>query len=132
MKELVLVAIFVIAGCATTNTRSGYLDPRIVQLENKRKELDEREQQCVNDALARSRDTIARMAGTPESSVELQTQKENNERDREISQCHAWADHENAQIAEQERAEYELEAKQEQNRAQFLSIVTAPMPRPGN
>jgi hypothetical protein len=128
IKELVLVATFLLAGCAATNARTGDLDPRIAQLENKRKALDDSEHQCISEALARSRDAIARIAGTPDASIELQTQRVNNKRDREISECHAWADHEKAKIAEQERNEYELEAHQEQNRAQFLSIVTAPTP----
>ena len=71
---------------------------------------------------------MAHITATPDASVELQTQKVNNQRDREIAQCHAWADHENAQIAEQERNEYEHQAKEEGQRALFLSVVTAPTP----
>lgn len=126
MKEIVLVAIFLMAGCAASNGRTGDVDPHIAQMENKRRALEASEQQCVNEALARSRDAIARVAGTPDASVELQSQKVNDERDRQISECHAWADHENAQIAEQERNEYEHEAQEERNRSLFLAIVTAP------
>ena len=128
MNKLVLVTTILLAGCSTTNARTSYLDPRIAQLENRRKALEASEQQCIDGASARNHDAMAQITATPDASVELQTQKVNNRRDREIAQCHAWADHENAQIAEQERNEYEHQAKEEGQRALFLSVVTAPTP----
>jgi len=124
MKKLALVAIILLAGCASTNARTGDSDARIAQLEKKSLTLAESEKRCIDEAMTRSRDETARIAGTPDASVELQTQRGAEERDREISQCRAWADAENAEIAEQERNEYELQAQQERNRASFIAIVT--------
>jgi hypothetical protein len=131
VNQLALAAIFLLAGCASSNARTSdpNPNPRLAQLEKKRQALVESEKRCVDEALARNRDELARIAGTPDASVELQTQRANDERDREISQCHARADHENAEIAEQERNEYELEAEKERNRAAHLEILTAPEPR---
>jgi len=124
MNKLALVAIFLLAGCATRNTRTGDLDPRLAQLEKKRQALAESEKSCIDETLARSRDEIARMAATPDASVESRIRQESDERDREISGCHAWADDENVEIAEQERDEYELQAQQERNRASHLAVLT--------
>ncbi len=121
MKKLALIAIIVMAGCATTSDS----DPRLAQLEKKRVAVAESEKRCIDETLGRSRDKMAGTAATPGASVELQAQRENDERDREVSQCHASADQENAEIAEQERNEYESQAQQERNRASFFAILTA-------
>ena len=83
--------------------------------------LNESEKKCVDEATTRSNDE---MAATPGVSVESPTQNATGQRDREISQCHAWADHENAEIAEQERIEYEQQAQQQRNRASFIAVLT--------
>lgn len=124
MNKLALVATILLAGCATTNLRGADSDPRIARLEKKSRLLAESEKRCIDETLTRSRDEMARTAVTPDASVELQRQRESDERDREISQCHAWADQENAEIAEQERNEYELQAEQERNRARLMAILT--------
>ncbi len=124
MKQLALVAVILIAGCASTHTSTSDSDPKLAQLEKKRQSLDESEKQCVDDAMKRSDDGIASIAVTPDASLKSQTQKINNARDREISQCHALADHENAQIAEQERVEYEAQEQQERNRSAFFAVLT--------
>ena len=129
MKKLALVAIILLAGCASTNARTGDQDARIAQLEKKSLALAESEKRCIDEAMIRSRDETARIAGTHDASFESQTQREAKERDREISQCRAWADAENSKIAEQERDEYEIQAQQERNRATFMAIVAASSPR---
>jgi Zn-dependent metalloprotease len=124
MKKLALIAIILIAGCASTNARTSDSDPKLAQLEKKRQALEVSEKQCVDEAMKRSHDGIASITVTPNASLESQTQKINNTRDREISQCHALADHENAEIAEQERNEYESEEQQERSRAAFIAVLT--------
>jgi hypothetical protein len=125
MKKLALVVIFILGGCASTNVRTGDSDPRLAQLEKKSRALAQSEKQCIDESLIRSHDEMARIVASPaNSSVESRIQQENDERDREISQCHAWADQENAEIAEQERNEYELQAQQERSQASFIAIVT--------
>lgn len=128
MKKLILVAIILMAGCASSNGWKVESDPRLAQLEKKRLALDASEKRCIDEALVRSRDKITGMAATPDASAESQMQGANHERDREISQCRAWADQENADIAEHERNEYELQAEQERNRASFIAIVTTAGP----
>ena len=129
MKKFAFVAIILIAGCASTNARTGDTDSRIAQLEQKRQALAESEKQCVVEATKRSHDKTAGIAVTSEASLESQAKKINDARDREISQCHAWADHENAEIAEQERNEYESDAQQERNRASFIALLATSRPR---
>ena len=103
MKKLALVAIILLAGCASSNARTSDSDPKLAQLEKKRLALAESEKRCIDETPTRSRDKMAGIAATPGASVESHRQRENDERDREISQCRAWADQENAEIAEQER-----------------------------
>jgi len=124
MKKLALIAIILIAGCASTNARTSDSDPKLAHLEKKRQALEVSEKQCVDEAMKRSHDEIASITVTPNASLESQTQKINDSRDREVPQCHALADHENAEIAEQERNEYESEAQQERNRAAFIAVLT--------
>ena len=129
MKQLALVAVILIAGCASTHTSTSDWIRSSRNWKQRGSPSTESEKQCVDDAMKRSDDGIASIAVTPDASLKSQTQKiKNNTRDREISQCHALADHENAQIAEQERNEYEHEAEQERNHILFLAIVTAPTP----
>ena len=125
MKKLLLVAIILLAGCATTNTWTGDSDPRLAQLEEKSRIIAEREKQCIDQTLTRSRDEMASIAATPDASVELRIEKINNERDRELSACRATADSENAEISRQESNEYELQAQQERDRASLMTILTA-------
>jgi membrane-bound lytic murein transglycosylase len=129
MKKFAFVAIILIAGCASTDARTGDTDSRIAQLKQKRQALAESEKQCVVEATKLSHDKTAGIAVTSEASLESQAEKINDARDREISQCHAWADHENAEIAEQERNEYESEAQQERNRASFIALLATSRPR---
>jgi hypothetical protein len=107
MKELALVAIFLMTGCASSNARTSDTDPGIAQLEQKRRAVDESEKKCVDEALQRSHDQTA-----------------NDARDNQVSQCHAWADQQDVQIANQERSEYESEAQDERNRAAFMAVLT--------
>jgi hypothetical protein len=125
IKELALVAIFLLAGCASSNARTVDSDPKLAQLEKKRLALAESEQRCIDETLKRSRDKMDGIALAQDPAAKSQMRQEAGERDREISQCRAWMDQENAEIAEQERNEYELEAEQERNRASFMAIVTA-------
>ncbi len=124
-NKLALVAIILLAGCASTNPRTGDPNPRLAQLEKKRQALNESEKQCVDETLNRCRDETERILATPDASVESRIQQEANERDRELSECRATADEENAEIAERERNEYELEAQQERDRASLMAILTA-------
>ena len=124
VKKLALVAIILMAGCAASNSWNVDSDPRLAQLEKKRLALDASEKRCIDEAQVHSRDKMADMAASHDTSVESQPQGADEERDREISQCRAWADQENANIAEQERNEYELRAQQERSRALFMAVVT--------
>ncbi len=126
VKKLALVAVILMAGCAASNSWDVDSDPKLAQLEKQRLSLDASEKRCIDEAQVRSRDKMAGMASGPDAPVESQPQGADDERDREISQCRAWADQENANIAEQERNEYELQAQQERSRALFMAVITSP------
>jgi hypothetical protein len=130
MKQLALVVIIVMAGCATTNnTQTAGVDPKIASLEEERQTIAGREQQCMDNALARSRDEMARVTATSDASVELLMQRAQNERDRELSECRAKADSENAEISARERDEYALQAQQERAGASLMGILLSTRPR---
>ncbi len=124
VRKLALVATILLAGCASSNIRTSNSDPRLAQFEKERRALAESEKQCIDDTLTRSHDETARIAATPDASVESQTQRVNYERDRGISQCRVTADDGNAKISEQERKEYELQAQEERDRASLMAILT--------
>lgn len=124
MKKLTLVAIILLAGCASSDIRTSDSDPRLTEFENKRRTVAETEKRCIDETLSRTRDEMAHIAATAGASVESQTQKISYERDREISQCRVTANSENAKIADQERKEYELQAQEERDRASLMAILT--------
>jgi hypothetical protein len=51
-----------------------------------------------------------------------------NERDRDLSECRARADGQNAEISARERDEYALQAQQERDRASLMEILTTSRP----
>ena len=104
-------------------------DPKIASLEEERQTIAGREQQCIDNALARSRDEMARVTATSDASVELLMQRAKNERDRELSECRAKADSENAEISARERDEYALQAQQERASASLMGILLSTRPR---
>lgn len=129
MKKLALIAILLLAGCAATNTQAPGADPKITSLEEQRRTIAEREQQCIDNTLKHSRDEMAHTAATSDAAVESLTQRAKNERDRKVSQCRAQADAQNAEISARERDEYALEAQQERDRASLMMILTTTRPR---
>jgi hypothetical protein len=129
MKKLALVAIVLIAGCAATNTQMPAADPKITSLEEERQMVAGREKQCIDDALTHSRDEMAHLTATSDASVELLTQRAKNERDRELSECRAKANSENAEIFTRERDEYALQAKQEHDSATLMGILLSTRPQ---
>ncbi|HXO94044.1 MAG TPA: hypothetical protein VN825_07900 [Candidatus Acidoferrum sp.] len=128
MKKVALIAIVLLAGCASTDTQTPVTDPKIASLEQERRAIAEREQQCIDNTLIHSRDEMAHLAATA-ASGDSPMQRAKNERDRELSECRAKADSDNAQISERERSEYALEAQRERDRASLMMILTTTRPR---
>ena len=52
MKKLALVAIILLAGCASSNIRTSDSDPRLAQFEKKRRAVAESEKQCIDETLS--------------------------------------------------------------------------------
>jgi hypothetical protein len=128
MNKFALIAIFLLAGCAAANTQTPGPDPKITSLEEERQIVAEHEKQCIDGTLARSRDEMAHLAATA-ASGDLPMRRAKNERDRELSECRAKADGDNAKISERERSEYVLRAQQEHDRASLMMILTTSQPR---
>jgi hypothetical protein len=129
MNKFALIAIFLLAGCAAANTQTPGPDPKITSLEEERQIVAEHEKQCIDGTLAHSRDEMTNVAATSGASAESLMQRAQNERDRELSECRAKADGDNAEISTRERDEYALQAQQERDRASLISILTTSRPR---
>src|SRR5579864_4521384 len=129
MNKFALIAIFLLAGCAAANTQTPGPDPKITSLEEERQIVAEHEKQCIDGTLAHSRDEMALMAAQSGASAESLMQRAQNERDRELSECRAKANSDNAQISESESSEYALQAQQERDRASLMMILTTSQPR---
>jgi hypothetical protein len=129
MSKLSLIAIVVLTGCAAANTQAPRPDPKITSLEAERQIVAEHEKQCINGTLAHSRDEMRHMSASSAASAESLKHGAKNERDRELSECRAKADGDNAEISARERDEYALQAQQERDRASLISILTTSQPR---
>jgi hypothetical protein len=129
MKKLALVAMILLASCSASNTLEPTPDLRLTQLEEKSRIVAVRERQCIDETLTWSRDKMAGIGATSDASVELQTQRETRERDRDLLECRARADQEKADIYSHERDEYQLQAQQEHDRAALMMILTTSQPR---
>ena len=129
MNKFALIAIFFLAGCAAANTQTPGPDPKISSLEEERQLVAQHEKQCIDGTVARSRDEMTHVAASSGAPAESLMQRAQNERDRELSECRAKADGDNAQISERERREYALQAQQERERASLISILTTSQPR---
>jgi hypothetical protein len=129
MNKLALIASILLAGCAATNSRTSDSDPRFAQLEKQSRTIAAREKECIDKTLIRSHDESAGTTPTSDASAQLQLLKERRERDREVLQCRATADQENADVYAHEREEYQLQAQQERHRAALMVILTTSVPR---
>lgn len=97
-------------------------------LEEKGRMIAAREQQCADWAQARSRDEMARITATPDASLQSRISKETDERDRELAQCRARAEQEDAELYAPARGDYELQAQQERDRAALMMVLTTSRP----
>jgi hypothetical protein len=129
MKTLALAIAVLAAGCAATKPPTPETYAKRVKTQNRSQEISEREQHCINEAIVRSNDQIARIDATPNALTALRTQQAKDDRDREVSRCTANADREKAQLSARERTEYESEAQQEHDRAALMMILTTSRPR---
>jgi hypothetical protein len=132
LAGILLVGALVVVGCSTTHeaaARRAYA--RCTLLRNETQEISEREQQCIRAALIRSKDQIARIDVSPELNLSTGLQMRNiaNDRDRELSECKAYADREEEKLSACQRAEYQSRAKDERERSSLMMILTTPRPR---
>ena len=125
MKKLALAATVLLAGCAATNAPTG--GARLTGLEKESRVIDEREQRCIAETLARGPDQTDKVG--LDATAELRTQSESDERDLEISECRTRADQETAELSAHARTEYELQAQQAHDRAALMMILTMSHPR---
>lgn len=103
MRRLALVAIVVLTGCAAAKTPPAGTDPKITSLEKEKHIIAVREQQCIDNTL---------------------TQLAEKERDRQLAECRARADGENAEISARERNEYDLQRQQERDWTTLMMMLT--------
>lgn len=125
MKKLSLIAVILLAGCAAA--QKGDADPRITRLQEESRTIAATEKQCIDGAKKPSPDQTAGTASG--AAADLEIQKENHERDREVLECRAEAERKNAEIYARERDEYALQAQQDRDRARLMMILTTSQPR---
>jgi hypothetical protein len=124
MKALALVAVM-LAGCASASGA----DQALARIEQRTRKLEHSEQVCIDDAAMRGDRQIAMATGAPAASSGEQIRKIEDQRDRRISECRAIFDRERDDLSAGERAAYEAQGHEEQNRESLIAILTAARPR---
>jgi hypothetical protein len=127
MKALALAIAFVVSGCSMTQTPTAETDSRLIKLQDQSEKIAMREQQCIKEAVSRSNDQIARIAGSDSLGGQEALQAYADE-DREISECKEFAKRDQAELAASEREEYVNEAQQQRDRTSLMAILTASRP----
>jgi hypothetical protein len=120
------VGILFLAGCAAS--RAPASDPRLARLDQAMDDVSAREQDCMNKAKANESDAIAKIASAADAFNDLNTRTATSNYYWEVWQCHAEASRAHAQIATSEREEYDLEQKQERDRAALMATLIASRP----
>lgn len=131
MKAPLLALAVALAACATSKPpplETGARDQRLDQMRQQGREIAGREQRCIDETTQRAADRIATAAAAPDAFAELEIQADGNQRDREVARCRAQAERENDALASSERNDYEVQARQEQDRAALMMILTTSHP----
>jgi hypothetical protein len=120
------VGLLVLAGCAASKAPTS--DPRLARFDQAMDEVSAREQDCMNKAQAKESDAIAKIASAADGFADLNTRTATSNYYWDVWQCHAQASRAHEQIATSEREEYDLEQKQERDRAALMATLIASRP----
>ena len=120
---IVLIAVAIPVGCATTFTTAHSPDPIAARAELESQRIDESENQCVTEAAKSNDHRIA--AADPFHDPQTQRAKELNSR---VLECKAIADREREDLSARERADYQEEAQRERDHISLVMILTAGSP----
>lgn len=123
--RLASVFLVILAGCAYS---AGSQDSRIRELQEASGQIASRERQCMDAAINRANDEFSQIAATRDASSEQRVQAVKVQRSQDLSKCKVEADHENEELSSREQAEYERQAREENDRATLLWLETSPTP----
>ena len=119
-----LVAAFLVAGCASTNGPTFKEDREAAYFERRNQQINASETQCVNEAKASSDHETANISAGPGASTDLQAQQLANERVQRLNECRSKADREREELSARERSHYQTAAQEERDRNSLIMILT--------
>jgi hypothetical protein len=125
LRRLAAGSLLILAGCASS---AGSGDSRLQELQNASRQVATQEQQCMDAAVSRANDAYAQILRTPDASNAQRVQAVKAQRYQDLTKCKAEADNANEKISAGERAEYERQAQEENDRATMLRLIATPQP----
>jgi hypothetical protein len=99
------------------------------QLAEQSQEIIRRRQRCIDEAVKRTNDRIARLPAESDVSAQPAIQKVRARGNEEIANCSTDAKRESDELDSSERAQYELSAQQERDRSARMTTLTLSRPR---
>jgi hypothetical protein len=123
-----MLAVILVAGCATTRGALPSANSRLSHFELQSQQIDESQNRCIRETVSSSNHQLASMSAS-RSFVMQQTKELAAERDRKLSLCRAKADHEREELSMSERTKYQNRTQEERNNNSLMSILTTSVPR---
>ena len=127
MKNFAFAAAVLLVGCATTAGPSSP-DERIKLMEQRSAEIAQRERHCIDAAMSKTSDEVARIGIAQEPTANEETRIAKAEGEHQLQRCIVEAERENDELSSQERAEYKQQAEEERQRSSLMMILTTSRP----
>jgi hypothetical protein len=125
LRTIASLSLVIFAGCASSAAQP---DPRIKDLQEASQRIATTEQQCMDAAVKRANDDLSQITGTADAANRQRIQTIDAQRAQDLAQCKSAADHDNEALSTREQAEYERQARQENDEATILRLVGSPPP----
>ena len=125
MNKLSLAFAVLFAACGVTSDPMTSRNATLKQSAEQSQQIMRRRQRCIDEAVERTNDRIARLPAESDVCAQLAIQRVSARGNEEIANCSTYAKRESDQLASRERAQYELSAQQERDRSALMTTLTS-------
>lgn len=121
----VTLAVLLLTGCTSTRGLAPGQDPRLAYFQRENQKIDERENRCIGEVLASSKQGIPPIATASGDSKDQQAEQVARGRAKGLDACRTNAAREREELSERERANYQDNAQEERDRKSLMMTLTS-------